>query len=108
MDETRQPFCETTDLYLQLLGDAQRMEDQRMVRMILRKLRNCGRSAENDHPDSGIIPFPGARRRPVAAGRPDLFWQDIFFWQNLVQFLILLIAGATWLTLPFILSAMLH
>ena len=107
MGETSRPYCETTDLYLQLLSDAQRMEDQRMVRMVLRKLKGCGYCQPPDHQGRDVIPFPAVQGLRTEGGSSDLFWQDIFFWQNLFQFLILLVTGATWLTLPFILTAIL-
>jgi hypothetical protein len=108
MGETSRPYCETTDLYLQLLSDAQRMEDQRMVRMVLRKLKGCGYGQGPDNPQNrDVIPFPALQGLRPEGGSSDLFWQDILFWQNLVQFLILLVTGATWLTLPFILAAIL-
>ena len=57
------PYCETTDLYLQLLGDAQRVEDQRVIRMVLRKLKNYGYSHGFGDADGDVIPFPGSTRR---------------------------------------------
>jgi len=101
------PYCETTDLYLQLLGDAQRVEDQRVIRMVLRKLKNYGYSHGFGDADGDVIPFPGSTRIYTSRTSADLFWKDIFFWQNLVQFLVLLIVGATWLTLPFFFAALL-
>jgi hypothetical protein len=73
--------------------------------MVLRRLRGCGVRHSQESPARDVIPFPGVPKLQAEGAAPDLFWQDGFFWQNLLQFLILLVTGATWLILPFLLAA---
>ena len=96
---------ENVDLYLQLLSDAQRVEDKKMVRMIVRQLRaHTGRAAIPENSD-GVIPFPCAANGSVCALTEVDFWKDARFWSDLVQFLFVLFAGLSWFTLPLILHA---
>ena len=95
------------DLYLQLLSDAQRMEDKKMVRMIIRRLMNhVGRTSDSEN-DDGVIPFPCTANGSVCALAEVDFWKDSRFWTDLVQFIIVLIAGLSWFTLPLLMNAFL-
>lgn len=38
-------YSETTDLYLQILREAQRIEDKRLIHLIQRRLRQLGKTA---------------------------------------------------------------
>lgn len=107
MADSIRPYSESTDIYCRLLADAQRVEDRKLVRLVVQRLK-AGGHLKPEAPDGrDVIRFP----RPLAAAEPametDLFWQDHHFWQTLVQFLSLLMAGALWLVLPFILTALL-
>jgi len=96
---------DNVDLYLQLLSDAQRMEDRKMVRLIVRQLRvHTGRSAIPENSD-GVIPFPLAANGSVCALAEEDFWKDSRFWTDLVQFIAVLVAGLSWFTLPLLLNA---
>jgi hypothetical protein len=108
MDSSSNPYSENTDLYLQLLDDAQRIEDQRLARLVLRRLKGCGCLSAGGDPSSNVIRFPQPTPTASKGTEYELFWQDNQFWQNLVQFLFLLFAGATWITLPFILAGLLQ
>ncbi|CAB5094606.1 hypothetical protein D3OALGA1CA_5390 [Olavius algarvensis associated proteobacterium Delta 3] len=93
------------DLYMQLLSDAQRLEDKKMIRMIVRQLRvQTGRTAFPENSD-GVIPFPCAATGSACAVAEVEFWKDSQFWTDLVQFIVVLIAGLSWFTLPLLLNA---
>ena len=96
---------DNVDLYLQLLSDAQRMEDRKMVRMIVRQLRaHTGRGAIPENSD-GVIPFPVVANGSVCALTEVEFWKDSKFWTDFIQFIAVLIVGLSWFTLPLLLNA---
>ena len=52
-------FNETTDLYLQILRDAQFVEDKKLIRMVKERLKQNPCAADGPSPPVGeIIPFP--------------------------------------------------
>ena len=51
-------FNETTDVYLQILRDAQFVEDKKLILMVKDRLRNNGHHAGGMLPAGEIIPFP--------------------------------------------------
>ena len=75
MPERVETFCQTTDLYLEMLREAQRVEDKKLVQMIRRRLK-CGACAPL-LTTSGceIIAFPRPAYTPMSAPIEDLpFW----------------------------------
>ena len=61
MPERVETFCQTTDLYLEMLREAQRVEDKKLVQLIRRRLKHMGRSPKFTSAGCEIICFP----RPV-------------------------------------------
>lgn len=58
MGERLEPFNQTTDLYLEMLREAQKVEDKKLILMIRRRLRNLRRSPAITGTGCEIIFFP--------------------------------------------------
>ncbi len=68
-------FCQTTDLYLEMLREAQRVEDKKLVRLIRDRLRHAGRPPALTSAGCEIIGFPRRVCGPLATPIEDLpFW----------------------------------
>ncbi len=75
-------FCPTTDLYLEMLREAQRVEDKKLVRLIRDRLRHAGRSPALTSAGCEIICFPRRVCGPITAPIEDLpFWPRFGFGQ---------------------------
>ena len=82
MPERVETFCPTTDLYLEMLREAQRVEDKKLVRLIRRRLRHMGRPPKRTSAGCEIICFPRFIYSPVPAPLEDLpFWPRFGFGQ---------------------------
>lgn len=68
-------FCHATDLYLEMLREAQRVEDKKLVRLIRNRLRNAGRSPALTSAGCEIICFP---RRTCGSMTTPI--EDLQFW----------------------------
>ena len=75
MPERVEMFCQTTDLYLEMLREAQRVEDKRLVQLIRRRLKHMGRPPKFTSAGCEIICFP----RPVFSRMPAPI-EDLPFW----------------------------
>ncbi|MDJ0783939.1 MAG: hypothetical protein QNJ22_18355 [Desulfosarcinaceae bacterium] len=51
-------YTETTDIYLEILWQAQRVEDQKLVAMIKERLSRSAVKLHSVEPCGNIIPFP--------------------------------------------------
>lgn len=51
-------YSQTNDLYLQMLREAQRVEDRRLAAMILQRLKDNVHLSTHRENDNLIIPFP--------------------------------------------------
>ena len=75
-------FCPTTDLYLEMLREAQRVEDRKLVRLIRNRLRHAGRPPALSSAGCEIICFPRRVCGPIVAPIEDLpFWPRFGFGQ---------------------------
>ena len=65
MQDTSQLNEQKRDQYLQIMEKAQKMDDEKLIRLILKKLADLGRTGVTTT-DSGcmIIPFPGVEYPP--------------------------------------------
>jgi len=75
MPERVETFCQTTDLYLEMLREAQRIEDKKLVRLIRGRLKHVGRPPKRTAAGCEIICFP----RPIYASLPAPI-EDLPFW----------------------------
>jgi hypothetical protein len=87
-----------TELYQQMLRDAQKVEDPRLVSILKERLRL---RASSERMDRGhVIPFPGM---PALAAVPDEadFWDERVFSKSLFEPMIFFGVIGTWLLLVF-------
>jgi hypothetical protein len=88
LSESYEPFYPTTDIYLEMLRDAQRVEDRKLIRMIRQRLKGVQRAPVLTPCGCEIIFFP----RAEYPGRPSV--EDLPFWpRRLVRELVVLAAG---------------
>ncbi|MBL0713250.1 MAG: hypothetical protein JJV98_06070 [Desulfosarcina sp.] len=88
MAESYEPFYQTTDIYLEMLREAQRVEDRKLIRMIRQRLKHARQAPIFTTGGCEIIFFPRAEMpcHPLI--------QDLPFWpQRVVRQLIVLAAG---------------
>jgi hypothetical protein len=75
-------FCQTTDLYLEMLREAQRVEDKKLVALIRRRLKHAARPPVRTPAGCEIICFPRHVYSPMSAPIEDLpFWPRFGFGQ---------------------------
>ena len=75
MSERVEPFCQTTDLYLEMLREAQRVEDKKLVQLIRRRLKHGSRAPLRTASGCEIIVFPRPAYTPIPAPIEDRpFW----------------------------------
>ena len=92
MSESYEPFYQTTDIYLEMLRDAQRVEDRKLIRMIRRRLKSVRQAPEFTPAGCEIIFFP----RAAVPCPPPI--EDRPFWpRRLLRELLVMVAGYTFL-----------
>ncbi len=73
-------FSPTTDLYLQMLREAQRVEDKKLIRLLRDRLKHVGQPPKLTSAGCEIICFPGRGGLPVPSPIQDLpFWPHFGF-----------------------------
>jgi hypothetical protein len=88
LSESYEPFYQPTDLYLEMLRDAQRVEDRKLIRMIRSRLKHVRRAPILTPCGCEVIFFP----RTEIPCRPPI--EDLPFWpRRLVRELLVLAAG---------------
>lgn len=81
-------YNETTDLYMQLLSEARKMEDKRLVKMILQRVMARHQKSEMPGGAAGkIIPLPSIPVPRVPAEPEGPFWMQEQFWQDMLPFI---------------------
>ncbi|MGD9330459.1 MAG: hypothetical protein PVJ53_04050 [Desulfobacterales bacterium] len=82
MPERVETFCQTTDLYLEMLREAQRVEDKKLVGLIRHRLKHAGRPPVLTTTGCEIISFPRLTYSPMPVPTEDLpFWPRFGFGQ---------------------------
>jgi len=90
-------YEETNDLYLQMLWEAQKVDDKRLAKMILRRLTTRRQLSEAREAVSGtVIPFPLKPALCISAEPESTFWKQGQFWQDLLQFFTMLLIAGAW------------
>ncbi len=88
MSESYESYYPNTDIYLEMLRDAQRVEDRKLIQMIRQRLKSVRQAPVLTPCGCEIIFFPRAEY-PV---RPPI--EDLPFWpRRLVRELVVLAAG---------------
>lgn len=82
MPEPVEIFCQTTDLYLEMLREAQRVEDKKLVELLRRRLKHVAHPPTLTAGGCEIIRFPRRAYAPLPAPVEDLpFWPRFGFSQ---------------------------
>lgn len=88
MSESYEPFYQTTDIYLDMLRHAQRVEDRKLIRMIRQRLKSVRQTPVLTTCGCEIIFFP----RAAISCHPPI--EDLPFWpRRLVRELVVVAAG---------------
>jgi hypothetical protein len=84
-------YNETTDLYLEILREAQKIEDKKLIMMIRDRLANYGWNSFSTPEGCEIIPFP-CKFTPPAQPMESRFWPKMEALQmTLIFFMYLLL-----------------
>ena len=88
MSESYESYYQPTDLYLEMLRDAQRIEDRKLIRLIRRRLKHARQAPVLTPCGCEDIFFP----RPAVPCPPPI--EDLPFWpRRLMRELFVLAAG---------------
>jgi hypothetical protein len=80
MPEQVETFCQTTDLYLEMLREAQRVEDKKLVQLIRCRLKHAAHPPVLTSAGCEIICFPRRVCMPIPSTMEDLpFWPRFGF-----------------------------
>ncbi len=74
MGQQHSEFNETTDLYLEILQEAQRVEDKKLVKIIRKRLRQMRQPVYATPNGCEIIMFPKLFNPPYAPLKEPMFW----------------------------------
>ena len=97
MGNRRIEYDATSDLYQQMLFEAQKLEDKRLAKMIARRMTASRRTKETPGAEFGnIIFFPLAPTLCLQAEPEIPFYKKGQFWQDLLQFMFVLALGQVW------------
>lgn len=92
-------YNETTDLYLDILHEAQKIEDKKLIRMIKDRLVHCDWKPFPASEECEIIPFPGSFPPTFQTDEECRFWPKLDVLQMLLIFLAYLILVSSQLIL---------
>ena len=95
MSDKSMEFSETTDLYLEILQEAQQVEDRKLIRIIRQRLMHAGPSPYMTTDGCVIISFPAPAPAAVSPPETSRFWPKFAFGQLgiLLATYLLLITG---------------
>lgn len=79
MPDRSKEYVETTDLYLQILWEAQKVEDKKLVKMIRKRLMQDAPQILPAGFECEVIPFPRPFVPPVPAEEPQIWPQNPVF-----------------------------
>jgi hypothetical protein len=74
-------FSETTDLYLEILQEAQQIEDKKLIRIIRQRLMHSDPNNYQTNDGCEIILFPAHAAAPVNPQDTPRFWPKFAFAQ---------------------------
>ena len=74
MTDLKDQYIETTDLYLEMLWQAQRVEDRKLIGMLHQRLMNLTAPQKSAAMMCRIIPFPVRRPQAPLADTVPAFW----------------------------------
>ncbi|MCG6893218.1 MAG: hypothetical protein LJE65_06400 [Desulfobacteraceae bacterium] len=80
-------YDETTDLYMQMLWEARKVEDKRLAKLILHRIQSRRPSERvGKEANANIVPFPMAQALCVPSEPEIPFWKQQQFWQDVILF----------------------
>ena len=94
MSPSKQMNDDHRDLYLEILKKAEKEADRALAQMIAKRLKATLPDPRATRDGCQVFSFPMMVAPCSADG--DLFWKNGQFWQDLVQFMVLLAAGSSW------------
>ena len=97
MAHSKQPIDDHRDLYLEILKKAEIEADRALIQIISKKLKATLPHPKSTQDGCQVFSFP-LISAPTINGEAgdDLFWKNRQFWQELVQFIVILGTGVSW------------
>jgi len=83
MPDRSKEYVETTDLYLQILWEAQKVEDKKLVKMIRKRLTQNTPQILQAGFECEVIPFPRPFVPPVTVAEEPQIWPQNPVFQTL-------------------------
>lgn len=99
MPEDMIDFTETNDVYMQMLWDAKKLEDQRLVRMIRERMKRKATlpvPVEAAEPMGDVIPLPCPTGMMLDSDEEFRFWKESQFWQEFLPFMAIFSLWICW------------
>lgn len=99
MNEPMETYSETTDLYREILREAQRIEDKKLIQIIQQRLKSLGNISCFTSSGCEIIIFPGSMALPIQPPEDRPFWPKFKHLQIviiLIAYLLLIITHSIW------------
>ncbi len=83
MNAIHPKYSETTDLYLQMLRQAQKVEDKKLIQIIIRRMQQNTPALATFVTESGcqITPFPLSCVSHAPLQDDSQFWFELQFWK---------------------------
>ena len=92
-------YSETTDIYREMLREAQRIEDKKLIRIIQQRLVSLGTVSCFTSSGCEIIYFPGSMTLPIQPPEDGPFWPKFDYIQPiiiLIGYLLLISTHSIW------------
>lgn len=99
MNEPMESYSETIDLYREILREAQRIEDKRLIQIIQQRLKSLGNVSFFTSSGCEVINFPGSMALPIQPLEDRPFWPKFDHIQIgiiLIAYLILITTHSIW------------
>ena len=95
MNKPVETYSETTDLYREILRDAQRIEDQKLILIIQQRLKILGTASCFTSSGCEIISLPGSMTLPIQSPEDGPFWPKLDYIQPVIIFIAYLLLITT-------------
>ena len=95
MNDSIETYSETTDLYREILREAQRIEDKKLIQIIQKRLQSLGTVSCFTSSGCEIISFPGSMTLPIQPPEDGPFWPKFDYIQPIIILIFYLVLIAT-------------
>ena len=93
-------YSHTNDLYMQMLWDAKKIEDQRLVGMLRDRVKRKKHAiAASPMPTGNVIPLSSLACEPGCCLEPEkelCFWKETQFWHAFLPFMAMFSCWVLW------------